>query len=89
MEHAGLEALNEGAMFASLIPPRVLTCLKEQIMPPREISGTELGRWRHGPFFTKTVETLLDLDNNLLLVLNKLRIPTAGLTRWAVGRKKA
>ncbi len=88
VKQAGLDILDEGAMFSSLIIPCALFCLKEKLFPPRKDIILTSSPWPHGLFLTKTIETFLNLDNNLLFLLNRFNMPTAGLTRWAVARKR-
>ncbi len=87
VRNAGLNIDQDGTMFASLLFPRLASCLAEKFLclQPRQHAG--LGQWRHGAFLTMMVEALLDVDNNFLFIVRRMGLALPGLSLWAFARK--
>lgn len=84
----GLAIERDGAMFCSLLLPRMLTCLAEKLQRHQPHAHAGLGQWRHGKVLTDLVETVLDVDNTLLWNLRRAGISLPGLSLWACARKQ-
>jgi hypothetical protein len=87
--------VEQGQLFASLLPPRALTKLLETVRPRAGDEGraamhvdTSLGTWKHGPMLTRTVETMLGLDAALARALARKGLGIPGLSTWLLARKK-
>jgi SAM-dependent methyltransferase len=98
---AGLERLDHGSLFASLLVPRSLTKLREHLRgqpsasPPAsrvgrddEPSLTGIAQWRGGRRLTEAVTWLLSQDARATLALRRRGIDVPGLSSWAVARRR-
>jgi hypothetical protein len=83
LEAAGLTVVEDGYLFASLLPARLLGNVAE----PRGF-GTPaprgIGAWRGGALLTRALTTALRLDNAILLAARRFGITLPGLSAWAV-----
>jgi trans-aconitate methyltransferase len=85
---AGLSMTSGGAMFTSLLAPRILECLKEKLHPSPANAPEGIGAWRQGPRVTGIVQGILDMDNAVNWHLNALGLPLPGLSLWATAKAK-
>jgi len=83
-ESAGLVIISSGYLFASLLLPKYLLCSLLKI--DRYTEG--VGRWTGGRFLTSMLESLLNLDNRLLLFLSRFGMKIPGLTGWILCEKR-
>ena len=81
---AGFELRGSGYLFASLLPARGLTKLLESVKPPAASGDFGIGAWNGSAALTRALETMLTLDNSLLLGLASYGIKLPGLSAWAV-----
>lgn len=81
---AGLNVIEAGGLFHSLLLPRALEKLHELISPAKEHEGTPSMAWRHGPFTTQLVYGLLRLDNLLSRATASPTFLLPGLSLWAL-----
>jgi 2-polyprenyl-3-methyl-5-hydroxy-6-metoxy-1,4-benzoquinol methylase len=87
--------VEQGQLFASLLPPRALTKLFETVRPRAENEDraamhvdTSLGTWKHGPMLTRALETMLGLDAAVGRALSRRGVGIPGLSTWLLARKK-
>jgi SAM-dependent methyltransferase len=84
---AGLKAISSGYLFSALLLLRALSAASEKVFGTVDQGGA--GSWRGGSAATFMVKTALDIDNSLLLALNRaagIRFP--GLTGWVLCEKQ-
>ena len=82
---AGLTAIEDGYLFASLLPARLLA----KSAGRRRRGGSRprgIGAWRGGALLTRAVTTALRLDNALLLAARRCGVTLPGLSAWALCR---
>ena len=78
--------MQEGSLFASLLPGRGAQRLYEMVRPPSDTSVQIKSKWSHSPLLTRAVTTVLDVDARTGLAASRRRIPLPGLSVWAVCR---
>ena len=88
LREAGLEVLQAGGLFHSLLAPRLLTVAMERLRPPRTAHAPTIA-WRHGPALTHTVQSALAIDNALSRLAARAGLPLPGLSFWALARRPA
>jgi len=80
---AGLTIVEDGYLFASLLPARILGKLAE-----RRAAGQSqehgIGGWNGGTILTRFLTTALRLDNAILLAARRFGITLPGLSSWAL-----
>ena len=82
---AGLTAVEDGYLFGSLLPARVVaTAVGERAAAGPQEHG--IGGWQRGPLVTRIVTTVLQVDNAIMLASRRLGITLPGLTTWALCR---
>ncbi|HEY5373476.1 MAG TPA: methyltransferase domain-containing protein [Polyangiaceae bacterium] len=81
---AGFELIGSGYLFASLLAGRGAAKLAEVMMPKHDSDEFGIGAWTGSPRLTRTIETVLDLDNSALLGLATRGIKLPGLSAWAL-----
>ena len=81
---AELGIISSGYLFASLLLPKYILCSVLKI--DRYSEG--VGQWTGGRFLTGMLESLLNLDNRLLLSLSRFGIRIPGLTGWVLCEKQ-
>jgi SAM-dependent methyltransferase len=92
---AGLDVLDHGQLFASLLLPRALAKLSEvtrgEKRPPINCAParieTSLGTWHRGPLITSAVTTALSLDAACCRLASHLHLPFWGLSTWLLAQK--
>jgi SAM-dependent methyltransferase len=86
VESAGLEALDSGYLFASLLLPRGVSALRERAArrPHREANGAVrgVGAWSGSRWLTRAVHAALCLDGRLCLLARQGGVTLPGLTVW-------
>ena len=87
LEFHGLDILNSGYLFSLLLFPRALSIFLQKIVSPSLIKGRGIGSWNYNRTVTGLISFLLNLDNGLLLWLNRYQIPFPGLTAWVLCQK--
>ena len=83
---AGLEVIQRGGLFHSLLVPRVLEKVREVLRPPTSTAHVPSLTWRGGALATGLVEWSLAADNQLSLFASRLPSQLPGLTWWALCR---
>ncbi len=82
----GLEPLEQGGLFATLIPLRAAAVLRERISPARgEPQG--VGHWAGGPLVTQAVTTGLRADAATGRWAARHGVRTPGLSTWLLARR--
>lgn len=84
LKRAGLELIDGGYLFASLLAPRALGKLAEIVKRPTLDSEFGIGAWHGGPRLTRLVTRGLAVDNALLLGARHLGLTLPGLSAWAL-----
>jgi SAM-dependent methyltransferase len=79
---AGLDVLEDGYFFASLLLPRVIARLRERMNHRQDDYGA--GSWQGSPWLTQLMAATLTVDAELLLAIRRLGIRVPGLTAWAL-----
>jgi 2-polyprenyl-3-methyl-5-hydroxy-6-metoxy-1,4-benzoquinol methylase len=85
-ERAGLEVLETGYFFMSLLLPRLLEVARERVAPPRE-SGSGLATWTGGAVSTALTAAALRADYRVACALRRLGISLPGLSCFLVARR--
>jgi len=83
---AGLEPVEEGGLFTSLIPVRGATVLRERLTTSRT-QPQGAGHWGGGPRATQAVGAALRLDAAVGQWSARHRVPTPGLSAWLLARR--
>jgi hypothetical protein len=82
---AGLDVIDAGGMFHSLLYARVLGKLRERLVGPSRAEG--LANWSHGSVVTRLVTGVLDSDWLISEALREMGLTVPGLSWWCVCRK--
>jgi hypothetical protein len=85
---AGLDVVDSGYLFPSLIVPRAIAALRERALPPKKQS-TEfgIGNWRRSSLLTRAIHGALCWDNRLALAAHDVGVTIPGLSAWLTCRK--
>ncbi len=83
---AGLQLLESGGLFHSLLLPRALGKLREAALGAAEDTTPSIA-WNHGPLLTKAVLGALQVDGAVSQLLARTGLSVPGLSWWAVGQK--
>jgi SAM-dependent methyltransferase len=86
--NAGLEKINSGYMFFTLIPIRLVLFYYEKVNPFNQKKNKGIGSWAHGKIITKMSEIILRMDYTLAIILNKIGLKLPGLTAWIICKKQ-
>jgi len=86
--NTGLEQINSGYMFTTLLPIRLLLLYCEKINLFNLKIDKGIGSWSHGKIITKIIEIILKMDYNLSIILNKIGVKLPGLTAWTICKKQ-
>ncbi len=89
MTQAGLESIQKGGLFHSLLVPRALGVLKERILRSAPASEEPTLEWQAGPLVDRAVSTALRADNWLSKTASNIGLPLPGLSLWALCRARA
>ena len=91
LERSGLEVIEIGYFFSSLVLARTLQVLKERwlIKKENDSAGTGLVTWNGGVKLTALVKRLLLADVRLSRFLRQAGITLPGLSNYAICRKSA
>jgi hypothetical protein len=85
---AGLEVVDSGYLFSTLVGPRALTMLGERALPQRRrVHATGIGQWRGSPLMTRALHRALCWDNALCLAAHDHGLDLPGLSAWLTCRK--
>jgi SAM-dependent methyltransferase len=79
----GLTVVEDGYLFASLLPARLIGSLAER-RALATFEQTGIGAWRRGAFLTRVLTTALRLDNAILLAARRFGVTLPGLSAWAL-----
>ena len=85
---AGLNVVQSGGLFHSLLMPRLMTVVAERLRPSNAPHQPTIA-WRHGALVTRAVQTALDLDNAVSLAAARAGLPLPGLSFWALCQRPA
>lgn len=87
VQGAGLEVLESGYLFASLLLPRAATVLRERVLPSTGAVTHGVGAWRGGALLTELLHRVLVLDNRLCLAAAQRGLRLPGITVWLTCKK--
>ncbi len=89
LERAGLEIVEEGGLFGSLLMPRALSVGLERV---RGVSGKKASEgaiaWDAPRWITNVVMGALAIDARVSRRASKARLALPGLSYWAIARKR-
>lgn len=85
---AGLEVVETGYFFKSLLLPRFLQVMKEKLKQPDLENVTGIGDWKGGSTSAAIVKTVLFVDYKISRFFRALGLKLPGLSCYAVCRKK-
>ncbi len=88
LQEAGLNVVQSGGLFHSLLLPRLATVVAERVKPPRDAHKPTIA-WAHGSLVTQAVQTALNLDNAVSHVAARTGLPLPGLSFWALCQRPA
>lgn len=86
IEEAGMETVEVGYFFTSLLFPRILEVIKEKIAGAKETSG--LVEWNGGKGITAAIKTVLLIDYGITSFFKKIGISVPGLSNYIICRKR-
>lgn len=87
---SGLEILGSGYLFGTLLPARAAGLLLGAVRPaPPTQSPIGIGSWEGGKTLTRLTDTLLGIDNAVLLALAEVGVKAPGLSVWASCKRLA
>ncbi len=89
LEQAGLRVIDIGYFVASLLPLRLLTVLKERLLPPAAAEATGLSEYSGGGMTTAMLSAILKADAFAALLLRRVGISVPGLSNYAICRTSA
>jgi trans-aconitate methyltransferase len=89
LEQAGLRVIDIGYFFASLLPLRVLTVIRERLSPPAAADATGLSEYGGGSMTTAVLSAVLKADAFGGLWLRRIGISVPGLSNYAICRTSA
>lgn len=88
INQSGIILISSGYLFLSLVFLRLLSCAYERLSINKRFKNTGVGDWRYGSVITKTLASILSLENLLLIQLSKFGFHLPGLTVWAICKKR-
>jgi len=80
----GLCVLSSGYLFSTLLLPKII--LYNLLNTDGNPEG--VGNWRRGNGVTRLIESILNIDNKLLLTADRIGIKFPGLTGWVLCEKR-
>lgn len=86
---SGLQPLQVGFLFTTLLPIRALTVLRERLRPSAVRQPSGLAAWRGGAGAARALARVLEWDGRLALSLLRAGIRLPGLSLFAVCRTSA
>ena len=89
LEQAGLRVIDIGYFFASLLPLRILTVIKERLSPAAAVDATGLSEYGGGGATTAVLSAVLKADAFGALLLRRIGISVPGLSNYAICRTSA
>ena len=89
LEQAGLRVIDIGYFFASLLPLRLVTVIKERLSPAAAGEATGLSEYNGGGMTTAVLSAVLKADACAGLLLRRVGIAVPGLSNYAICRTSA
>jgi SAM-dependent methyltransferase len=89
LQGAGLQVIDIGYFFASLLPFRIIGVLAERLSPSRTAAGTGLSEYSGSRVTTTLLSALLKADAFTALALHRVGISLPGLSNYAICRTSA
>jgi 2-polyprenyl-3-methyl-5-hydroxy-6-metoxy-1,4-benzoquinol methylase len=85
---AGLEVVDGGYLFASLLAPRAARALCERLSGPGQgRDGIGAGHWRAPRWVTRMIHEVLCWDNRVCLAAQQRGLSLPGLSAWLICRR--
>ncbi|MCB0479137.1 MAG: methyltransferase domain-containing protein [Crocinitomicaceae bacterium] len=88
LEKSGLEFIDGGYFFTSLLGPRIIQVAKEKIKKKETSELEHLGTWNKSEKITDTIHNILMFDYKTGRFFRRLGVHIPGLSLYAVARKK-
>lgn len=85
VESSGLEVKQIGYFFFSLLPPRILTSIKEKLFKPKA-SVKGIGGWEKTPM-DRLIINVLVFDYKIASLFKKLKLKLPGLSNYVICKK--
>lgn len=85
IKKAGLNKINVGYFFFSLLLPRVVQVVVEKLFKPAKATG--IGEWKGGKFKTNIIKDILGLDFKISKNLKKAGFKLPGLSNYIICKK--
>jgi SAM-dependent methyltransferase len=85
---AGLEIVETGYFFKSLLLPRMIQVLKEKMVKPKLDNVTGIGDWKGGKTAAKIMKSILVFDYQVSRFFRFFGLRLPGLSCYAVCKKK-
>jgi hypothetical protein len=89
LQGAGLQVIDIGYFFASLLPLRIIGVLAERLSPPPAAAGTGLSEYAGNRVTTTLLSAMLKADAFTALALRRVGISVPGLSNYAICRTSA
>jgi len=89
LQGAGLQVIDIGYFFASLLPFRIMGVLAERLSSSRTAAGTGLSEYSANRVTTTLLSALLKADAFTALALRRIGISLPGLSNYAICRTSA
>ena len=84
---AGLEIVESGYLFSSLLIPRFFSLLFQKLPGISEPKPTGVGSWKGGRLLTSLIALILNAENALVIRLARWGLVMPGLTAWVLCKK--
>jgi len=85
---SGFEVVSSGYLFASLLAGRGLAKVVETMKRAPDDDNFGIGAWNGSAALTRSIETVLNLDNTVLVGLASRGIKLPGLSAWVLCNKR-
>jgi SAM-dependent methyltransferase len=90
LERAGLEVVEDGSLFGSLVMPRAVSVALEKVRGPSGKPASEGAiAWNAPSWVTSAVMSALAVDARVSMGASKAGVPLPGLSYWAVAHQRA
>jgi hypothetical protein len=87
IRHAGMEKIETGYFFSSLLPLRIIQVLREKLFKQKKHT-TGLVEWAGGNVKTGIIENMLKTDFAVTNFFKRIGINIVGLSNYTLCRKK-
>lgn len=88
-QKAGLETIETGYFFTSLLLPRLMQVFKEKLIKSKVENVTGIGDWKGGALAAKIMKSILVIDYQISRLFRALGIKLPGLSCYAICKKQS